>query len=129
MNKLSNSESDAIIGFNKAVESLLDYGSTNSEVTTITVALESKGIMVGCDGESAFLTAEEALNLGIRLEFVAVGEAWQDRGCRDLIELLRHGVNVLNNERSERGLHGIQSLEIVRPVSNLVIIVPFVCLE
>ncbi|OYR58160.1 hypothetical protein [Halorubrum halodurans] len=87
------------------VESLLDYGRADSEETTITAALESEGIMVACDGESAFLTAEEALKLGTHLEFVAAGEGWEDRDCRDLIEFLRHGADVLNSGRAGRGLH------------------------
>ena len=87
------------------VDSLLDYGRADSEETTITAALESEGIMIACDGESAFLTAEEALKLGTRLEIVAAGEGWEDRDCRDLIEFLRHGADVLNSSRGVRGLH------------------------
>lgn len=87
------------------INSLLDYGRTDSGEATITAALESEGVMVACDGESAFLTAEEALQLGTQLELVAAGEGWEDRDCRDLIEFLRHGAEVLNSSRAGRGLH------------------------
>jgi hypothetical protein len=87
------------------VDSLLDYGRTDSEETTITAALESEGIMVACDRESAFLTAEEALKLATHLKFVAAGEGWEGRDCRDLIEFLRHGAEVLDSGRAGRGLH------------------------
>ncbi|OYR67540.1 hypothetical protein DJ79_08870 [Halorubrum ezzemoulense] len=93
------------LGYPDLAESLLDYGRTDSEETTITAALESEGIMVACDGESAFLTAEEALKLGTHLEFVAAGEGWEDRDCRDLIEFLRHGADLLNSGQAGRGLH------------------------
>lgn len=86
-------------------DSLQSYGRTDSDDSSITAALESKGIMIACDGESAFLTAEEALQLGTQLEFVAAGEGWEDRDYRDLIGFLRHGADILNSGRAVRGLH------------------------
>ena len=87
------------------IDSLLSYGRVDDAGTTITAALESEGVMVACDGESAFLTADEAIKLATCLEYVAAGEGWVDRDCRDLIEFLRHGAEVLDSGRAGRGLH------------------------
>ncbi|WP_089308724.1 hypothetical protein [Halorubrum ezzemoulense] len=87
------------------IDSLLNYGRTDDAGTTITAALESEGVMLACDGESAFLTADEAIKLATCLEYVAAGEGWVDEDCRDLIEFLRHGAEVLNSSRAGQGLH------------------------
>ncbi|MEF8814919.1 MAG: hypothetical protein V5A55_14060 [Halovenus sp.] len=71
----------------------------------MTAALEGEGIMVACRAESAFLSALEARDVAARLEQVAVSEDWRDDDTRDLIEFLRYGADVLDGDKTERGLH------------------------
>jgi hypothetical protein len=86
-------------------EALLTQGRVDATDHRVTAALESEGVMVACRGESAFLDAGEARDVAARLEQVAASEDWQDEDTRELIEFLRHGAEVLDGDRAERGLH------------------------
>jgi len=86
-------------------EALLTQGRVGATDHRVTAALEGESVMVACRGESAFLDAGEARDVAARLEQVAVSEDWRDEDTRELIEFLRHGADVLDGDKTERGLH------------------------
>jgi len=86
-------------------EALLTQGRADQTDHRVTAALEGEGLMVACRGESGFLTATECRDMAARLEQTAVSEDWRDQDSRDLIEFLRYGADVLDGDKTERGLH------------------------
>lgn len=86
-------------------EALLTQGRADVTNHVVTSALEGEGIMVAVRGESGFLTASEARDIAARLEQVAASEDWRGEKTPDLIEFLRHGADVLDGDKTERGLH------------------------
>jgi hypothetical protein len=86
-------------------EALLTQGRAEQTNHRVTAALEGEGMMVACRGESAFLSATEARDIAARLEQVAASEDWRDGDARELIAFLRRGADVLDGDKTERGLH------------------------
>ena len=86
-------------------EALLTQGRADRTDHRVTAALEGEGLMVACRGESGFLTAAECRDMAARLEQTAVSEDWRDQDTHDLIEFLRYGADVLDGDKTERGLH------------------------
>jgi hypothetical protein len=86
-------------------EALLTQGRVENTGHRVNVALEGEDMMVTCRGKSAMLDADEARNVAARLEQVAASENWRDDDTRELIEFLRHGADVLDGDKAERGLH------------------------
>ncbi|WP_324663617.1 hypothetical protein [Haloarcula sediminis] len=86
-------------------EALLTQGRAEQTDHRVTAALEGEGVMVACRGESGFLSATEARDVAARLEQVAASEDWRDDDTRDLIAFLRHSGDVLDGDKTERGLH------------------------
>jgi len=86
-------------------DALLAQGRAEVSDSVISAALESEGVMVACRGESVFLTAEEAREVAARLEGFSDREYWGDDDILALIRFLRHSVDVLNRDETQRGLH------------------------
>lgn len=86
-------------------EALILQGRAGETPHRVTTALEGDALMIGCRGESGFLTADEARDMAARLEQVAASEGWRDETARDLLAFLRRGADVLDGEKSERELH------------------------
>lgn len=89
----------------KLFEALLTQGRADRTNHRVTAALEGQGVMVACRGESAFLSATETRDVAARLEQVAASEDWRDDDTRDLIAFLRYSGDVLDGDKTERGLH------------------------
>lgn len=86
-------------------DALLAQGRAEVSDTVVSAALENEGVMVACRGESAFLTADEARDVAARLEGFSMREFWGDDDILALIRFLRHSVDVLNRDETQRGLH------------------------
>lgn len=86
-------------------EALLTQGRADQTQHWVSAALEAEGVMLTCRGESAFLSASEARDIAARIEQVAASEDWGDGDTGDLIAFLRHGADVLDGDKTERGLH------------------------
>ncbi|QAU12518.1 hypothetical protein EKH57_07160 [Halorubrum sp. BOL3-1] len=86
-------------------DALLAQGRAEVTDSVISAALENEGVMVACRGESAFLAADEARDVAAQLEGFRNREYWADDDIIALIRFLRHSVNVLNRDETQRGLH------------------------
>jgi hypothetical protein len=86
-------------------EALLRQGRADQTDYVVNTALEGEKLMVGCRGESAFYTPDEAREVAERIEQVATVEDWRDDRVEEFIKYLRYGADVLDGDRTERSLH------------------------
>jgi hypothetical protein len=86
-------------------DALLAQGRAEVTDSVINAALENEGVMVACREELAFLSADQARGVAAQLERFSRRECWGDDDILALIRFLRHSVDVLNRDETQRGLH------------------------